>query len=102
MRTPNTLKKELVSNNDITKGKSIEEEMRIAESTKIPIQATAPTIYTARKDGVLAETNIRTDRWEIAQKAMDSVSKSFVAKRMEQIERAQENNQNAETTTAHE
>lgn len=102
MRKPFTFKAKLTANNDIVEANSIEEEMRIAESTKIPIKATSPDIFTARKDGVLAETNIRTDRFEIAMNAMDKVSKSFVAKRLEQIEKQKANTGTDSTTTTQE
>jgi hypothetical protein len=38
-------------------------------------------IYTERKKGVLPETNVRTDRWEIAADAMSKVEKTYKAKR---------------------
>lgn len=46
-----------------------------------PIKDGAPIIHTERKDGVLPEHDIRTDRFEIAVEAMDKVAKSIVAKR---------------------
>lgn len=38
-------------------------------------------MYTERRDGVLAGTDIRSDRWDIAIDAMDKSSKSQTAKR---------------------
>ena len=38
------------------------------------------SIYTNRDDGVLPAYNIRTDRWEIAQAAMDAVNQANLAK----------------------
>lgn len=38
-------------------------------------------MYSDRKDGVLPEFDIRTDKWEIAQRASDAASKSEIAKR---------------------
>lgn len=38
-------------------------------------------LYTERKDGVLPLTNIRSDRFEIAMEAIDSVERSRVARR---------------------
>lgn len=35
-----------------------------------------PTIYTERKDGVLPEYDIRTDRFEVAIDAIDKINKS--------------------------
>lgn len=37
-----------------------------------------PTIYTEKKDGVLPEYDIRTDRFEIALDAMDKINQSAV------------------------
>lgn len=42
-------------------------------------------IYTERKDGVLPVYNIRTNRWILAQEAMEKVSKSNEAKRFDRI-----------------
>lgn len=45
-----------------------------------PISDGAPLIYTEKKDGIRPEFNIRTDKWEIAQNAMDAVNKDRFAK----------------------
>lgn len=37
-----------------------------------------PTIYTEKKDGVLPEYDIRTDRFEVAIEAMDKINQSAV------------------------
>lgn len=60
---------------------SIEKEMQKITETKEPIKATSPEMFTERKQGVLPETDIRTDRFEIAREAMDKVSKTQIAKR---------------------
>lgn len=36
-----------------------------------------PTIYTEKKDGVLPEYDIRTDRFEVAIEAMDKINQSM-------------------------
>ena len=41
--------------------------------------------YSERKDGVLPETDIRTDRFDVALDAMDKASKSVRAKREAKI-----------------
>jgi hypothetical protein len=46
-----------------------------------PISDGAPRIFTERKDGVQAQYDIRTDRWEVAVDAMDAVAGSLKAKR---------------------
>lgn len=62
-------------------GESIEEKMRRVTTTNEPIENVAPLLYTERKEGVLAECDPRTDRFDIAQEAMDKVSASYAAKR---------------------
>lgn len=59
----------------------LEWEIEKIVTQKSPIEASSPQIFTERKDGVKAETNIRTDRFEIAEAAMDRVSKEKIAKR---------------------
>lgn len=39
-----------------------------------------PTIYTEKKDGVLPEYDIRTDRFEIALDAMDKINQSTASR----------------------
>lgn len=39
-----------------------------------------PTIYTEKKDGVMPEYDIRTDRFEVALDAMDKINKSTADK----------------------
>ena len=48
---------------------------------KSPITDGAPIIYTDREQGVLPDYNVRTDRWEIAENAMDKVNAAKFAKR---------------------
>lgn len=38
-------------------------------------------MYSDRKDGVLLEFDIRTDKWEVAEKASSAASKSEIARR---------------------
>lgn len=57
--------------------------MRRVTQSNEPIENVAPMLYTERKDGVLPETDIRTDRFEVAQEAMGKVEKSIKAKREE-------------------
>lgn len=83
--------------NDIYNGESIEEYCHRSTVTKQPIEGGAPIIYTPRKDGVLPEYDIRTDRFALAQKSMDKVSKSYLAKRTEYL-KSQEPEQEQEPT----
>ena len=70
-----------LSVNDSTIGETIEEKMERVMNNGEPIDATAPIIWTERKEGVLPEYNIRTDRFEVAIEAMDAVNKTKVASR---------------------
>lgn len=60
----------------LKEGEFIEQKVqRIVESGE-PIEDSAPIIYTERKDGVLPAYDIRTDRFAIAQDAMEKVNDS--------------------------
>lgn len=68
------------TNYEYTVGEAIEDKVcRITENNE-PITDGAPIIYTNRDDGVLPAYNIRTDRWEVAQQAMDAVNQANLAK----------------------
>lgn len=75
----------MIAENEIYNAMSIEREIEQAESTNQPIQGAAPVIFTARKDGVIPDYDIRTDRWEKGQEAMDKIAASYRAKRAEYI-----------------
>ena len=65
---------------EFQEGERIERKVaRIVENNE-PITDGAPIIYTKREDGVLPAYDIRTDRWEIAQQAMDAVNQANIAK----------------------
>lgn len=66
-------------------GQSIEEKVFQAVNSKTPIEAVAPMVYSERKDGVLPETNIRTDRFEIAQEAINSIAKGVRERRLKRM-----------------
>ena len=88
--------------NDSVEGESIEMKvMRITQNNE-PITDGAPTIYTERKDGVLPDYNIRTDRFDVAIDAMDFVNKSKRAQRNEnmRIVKGGEEDGGAESTQA--
>lgn len=69
--------------NDSYLGETIEMKMERVVNSGEPINEGASMIYTDRKDGVRPELNIRTDRWDVALDAMDKVTKSQLAKRVE-------------------
>ena len=62
-------------------GETIEQKMRRIINNKEPVKDGAPPLYTERKDGVRAEYDIRTDKWEIAAGAMDKVHQVNAEKR---------------------
>ena len=55
--------------------------------------------YTERKDGVRAEFDIRTDRFEHAIDAMERVTKSHIAKREERLKAVRGGNETDENET---
>lgn len=61
-------------------GENIETKVRRITENNEPITDGAPIIYTNRDDGVLPAYNIRTDRWEVAQQAMEAVNQANLAK----------------------
>lgn len=69
--------------NESVEGRSIEDKMRETTLNGQPIESAAPLIYTDRRDGVLPEYDIRTDRWNIAQATVDKVVRSQIAKSQE-------------------
>lgn len=71
----------LINRNKSYEGEYLETELERITTQNIPIQALSPMYYTERNKGVMPETNIRTDRWEIAQNAMGHVSRAKIAKR---------------------
>lgn len=48
-----------------------------------PIEATDPMIYTPKEEGVMPQYDIRTDKWEIAEKAMTKVTEQKEIQRAE-------------------
>lgn len=78
-------------------GESIEKKVRRVVENKEPITDGAPIIFTEKKDGVLPQFNIRTDKWDIALDAMDKVQANRIAKSkqfMEQLEKKGEEMEN--------
>ena len=66
---------------ELKEGETIETKVRRIVEEKEPISDTAPIIYTNRDDGVIAGYNIRTDRFDVALSAMDTVNKAKIATR---------------------
>ena len=61
-------------------GESIEEKVSKLIENNEPITDGAPILYTEKKDGVLPQYDVRTDKWDIAQSAMDLANASKIAK----------------------
>lgn len=61
-------------------GESIEKKVSKLIENNEPITDGAPIIYTEKKDGVLPQYDIRTDKWDIAQSAMDLANASKIVK----------------------
>lgn len=70
----------LLEVNNAYEGRSIEQKMRAILTSGEPIEETAPQIFTEKKDGILPQYDIRTDRFDIALEAMDKVNRSNAAK----------------------
>lgn len=64
-----------------TEGETIETKVFRILNNKENIKEALPMIYTDRKDGVRPETDIRTDKWEIAVEAQGKIAKSYEARR---------------------
>lgn len=62
-------------------GESIEQMLKKAVNGGEPIKANAKVTYNDRKDGVLQQHDIRTDRFEVAITATDKIHASEAAKR---------------------
>lgn len=80
MIKPKFFPKPVKTNYEYQEGESIENKVRRITENNEPITDGAPIIYTNREDGVLPAYNIRTDRWDIAQQAMDAVNQANLAK----------------------
>lgn len=61
-------------------GESIEEMIERTTTTNEPIESSAALIYTDKSEGVMAAYNPRTDRFEIAQSAMDKIHRGELQK----------------------
>jgi len=86
MYRKNKIEKTTISINDSYVGETIEKKVRRITNQNEPITDGAEVIYTERKDGVKAEFNVRTDRFELAVDATDYISRSQIAKRENKME----------------
>lgn len=73
----------LTTDNYTCNAQSLEEKIAGLLANNSPIDSISPMYYTEKKDGVKPETDIRTDRWEIAVDTADKVNASLIAARAE-------------------
>lgn len=64
-----------------TEGETIEQKMARIITNNEPITDGAPIIYMERKDGIIPDYDVRTDRWDHAITAMDVNTKTKLAQR---------------------
>lgn len=81
----NNHKTQLRTKDYTTDAMSLEEKVRSLLETNSPIDSISPMYYTERKDGVKPETDIRTDRFEIALDACDKIHASLASARTENM-----------------
>lgn len=81
MYKPNKPHKTKMTGITLEEGETIEEKMVRIMNNKEPITDGAPIIHIPRSEGVRADTNIRTDRFEIAVDFTDQSSKAKLAQR---------------------
>lgn len=101
MYKQNKTQKTSLKINESYQGERIEEKIHRIVNNKEPITDGAPLIYTDRKDGILPDYDIRTDRFEVAIEAHDKIQKSHIAKReqtlAEKAKKGMETEKNTET-----
>ena len=61
-------------------GRSIEDRCKLLVETGEPIRDTSTLIFTPKEKGVMPQYDVRADKWDIAQNAMDRVNKERIAK----------------------
>lgn len=79
-RIPTFRKMSGIKKIDAYKGETIESKVRRLTENKEPIKDAAPLTYTQKKDGVLPQYNIRTDKWELVQSKMEPANKQKILK----------------------
>lgn len=79
------MKKRIVKNTkdllavDTIEGEIIEKKIQRIMDEKIPIDESAPIIYTERKNGINPAHDVRTDRFDLALEAMEIETKNRIA-----------------------
>lgn len=78
----------LINRNESFEAESIEQMLRKAKEGESIELGGKELLYTEKKDGVLPATNIRADKWEIAQEALDTVERTRAVKEKEYMKKA--------------
>lgn len=81
-------------NEPFHEGRTIERQIAIAMLTNEPVDQSSPITFTKRSDGVLPDFDIRTDKWQLAQKAMTAVADKI---RLNRTQKLQEKLKTADT-----
>ena len=97
--------KKIIKDSNIYNADPLEVKIEKLITSKEPIGKDVPLRYTERKQGILPEYDIRSDRFDIAQTAMEKIHKSNIAKRdakpkMEVIEGGKEKSGEPTSTQA--
>lgn len=100
MRRVNKFRGTSIQTNECYTGEPLYKQLRIATKTKNPIKMDAPIIYTDKKEGVKPQYDIRSDKWEIAQNAMDYVNATAIAKGQQYTDVSTEATEAKEATEA--
>lgn len=79
----NKIDKTTLRSNTSIAGERIEDRVERMLYNQESIGDGAPLIYTDRREGVQPQYNIRTDRWDVAQEAVDKMHAKTLAKRIE-------------------
>ena len=80
-------------------GQTIEIQIARAMSVNEPIDNSSPMQFTKRADGVLPDFDIRSDKWEIAQKAMTAVADKIRQNRTKKLQDLTKTTNNVQNPT---
>lgn len=86
-----------ILNNDTYSGISIEEKVRRIMENGNSEEEVFPMIYTDKKDGVLPAFDIRTDRFEIAQRAIEKMGQAEAIEVSRELAKTGSENRQAES-----
>lgn len=85
MYTKQKAEKTSIRRNKVVEGEMLETRLKRIVTGKEPLEQAVPLIYNERKEGVVADYDIRTDRWPIAAEAGDMVARANESKREKRI-----------------